>query len=102
MVLGLRYKLALSIQTGDIIWIHGLFPPGTHTDLTIWVSHTSSNQVREWKLIKFIVIGHGLLTAPTQMHGLYFQCILIITQLYFEIGSCLPQVAYTMLNDEEK
>ena len=35
-------------------------------------------------------------------HSLYFRCVLMITQLYFETGSRLPQVKYTMLNDEEK
>ena len=35
-------------------------------------------------------------------HGLYFRCVLMITQLSFETGSRLPQVAYTTLNDEDK
>ena len=34
---GLRYEVALNIQTGDIVWSHGPFPPGAHTDLAIFL-----------------------------------------------------------------
>ena len=30
---GLRYEIALNIQTGNIIWTHGSFPPGAYKDL---------------------------------------------------------------------
>ena len=33
----LHYKVALNIQTGDIVWSHGPFPPGAHTDLAIFL-----------------------------------------------------------------
>ena len=34
---GLRYEVALNIQTGDIVWSHGPFPPGAYTDLAIFL-----------------------------------------------------------------
>ena len=66
---GLCYEVALNIQTGDIVWSHGPFSPGAHTDLAFFcrVSHTSSNQVREWTLIGATGVGRGLFTFPTQM-----------------------------------
>jgi hypothetical protein len=33
---GLRYKVALNIMTGDIVWIHGPFPCGRYPDITIF------------------------------------------------------------------
>jgi hypothetical protein len=33
---GLRYEIALAIQTGDIAWVHGPFPCGQLTDLGIF------------------------------------------------------------------
>jgi hypothetical protein len=33
---GLRYEVGLCIQTGDIVWIHGPFPPGDWPDLSIF------------------------------------------------------------------
>ena len=33
---GYRYKVALCIQTGEIVWINGPFPWGTFSDLTIF------------------------------------------------------------------
>jgi hypothetical protein len=32
---GLRYEVAISIQTGDIVWVHGPFPCGEWPDLRI-------------------------------------------------------------------
>ena len=34
---GLRYKIALNIQTGDIVESHGLFPPGAHMNRAIFL-----------------------------------------------------------------
>ena len=34
---GLSYEVALNIQTGDIVWSYGPFPPGAHTDLAIFL-----------------------------------------------------------------
>ena len=34
---GLCYEVALNIQTGGIVWSHGLFPPGAHTGLAIFL-----------------------------------------------------------------
>ena len=34
---GLRYEVAINIQTGNIIWSHGPFPPGADTDLAIFL-----------------------------------------------------------------
>ena len=33
---GLRYEVALSIQTGDIVWINGPFPAGAWPDINIF------------------------------------------------------------------
>jgi hypothetical protein len=33
---GLRYEVAICIQTGDIVWINGPFKPGKWTDLKIF------------------------------------------------------------------
>jgi hypothetical protein len=33
---GLRYEVAVSIQTGDIVWIHGPFPAGGWPDINIF------------------------------------------------------------------
>ncbi len=33
---GVRYEVAISIQSGDIVWIHGPFPCGKFPDLTIF------------------------------------------------------------------
>jgi hypothetical protein len=33
---GLRYEVAICIQTGDIVWINGPFKPGPWTDLLIF------------------------------------------------------------------
>ena len=33
---GLRYEVGVAISTGSIVWAHGPFPCGTHTDLTIF------------------------------------------------------------------
>jgi hypothetical protein len=35
---GLRYEVAVCIQTGDIVWIHGPFPCGAWPDLKIFRS----------------------------------------------------------------
>lgn len=35
---GLRYEIALCIQTGDVVWINGPFPCGMYNDLTIFRS----------------------------------------------------------------
>jgi hypothetical protein len=33
---GLRYEVAVCIQTGDIVWIHGPFPCGAWPDIKIF------------------------------------------------------------------
>ncbi len=33
---GLRYEVAISIQGGDIVWVHGPFPCGKYPDLKIF------------------------------------------------------------------
>ena len=33
---GLRYELGICIRTGDLVWIHGPFPPGDWNDLMIF------------------------------------------------------------------
>ena len=33
---GLRYEVGLCIKTGDIVWIHGPFPPGDWPDISIF------------------------------------------------------------------
>ena len=33
---GLRYEVGIAIQSGDIVWVHGPFPPGRFPDLTIF------------------------------------------------------------------
>lgn len=35
---GLRYEIALCIQTGDVVWVNGPFPCGRWNDLTIFRS----------------------------------------------------------------
>jgi len=34
---GLRYEVALCIQTGDIVWVNGPFPCGHHPDINIFL-----------------------------------------------------------------
>ena len=36
---GLRYKVAVNIQTGDIVWLNGLFPCGEYNDIKIFKKH---------------------------------------------------------------
>ena len=33
---GLRYKLCISIQTGELMWINGPYPTGHFNDITIF------------------------------------------------------------------
>jgi hypothetical protein len=33
--LGVRYEIGLCIQTGWIVWVHGLYPRGSHPNLKI-------------------------------------------------------------------
>lgn len=44
----LRYEVAVSIQKGDIVWIHGPFPAGAWPDIKIFrhclLSHLSENE----------------------------------------------------------
>ena len=140
-----RYEVALNIQTGDIVWSHGPFQPGEHTDLAIFLQGLAhklkpgerveaDRGYRGWP--RFVDcpntnVGSGPLQRAfkanvrsrhelcngrlksfkilsttyrhsREKHGLYFRCVLMITQLSFENGSRLPQVAYSTLNDEEK
>jgi hypothetical protein len=45
---GLRYEVAVSIQKGDIVWIHGPFPAGDWPDIKIFrhslLSHLSDGE----------------------------------------------------------
>ena len=40
---GLRYEIALCIQTGDIVWLNGPFPCGRNPDITIFRSSLMSH-----------------------------------------------------------
>lgn len=42
---GLRYELALCIQTGDLVWINGPFPAGANHDVTIFRSSLKSHLI---------------------------------------------------------
>ena len=33
---GLRYEVAICIQTGDIVWVNGPYPPARHQDISIF------------------------------------------------------------------
>ncbi len=33
---GLRYEVSISLRKGHIVWVHGLYPYGSCTDLTIF------------------------------------------------------------------
>ena len=135
----------MNIQKGNIVWSHGPFPSGAHTDLAIFlqglthklkpgerveadkgyrgwprfvdcpntnvgsdpVQQASKASVRSrhelcngrLKLFKILSTTYRY---SRDKHGLYFRCVLIITQLAIENGSPLPQVTYKTLNDEEK
>ena len=45
---GLRYELCTCIKTGDIVWVNGPYPCGTHNDIMIFrdslMSHLSENE----------------------------------------------------------
>ena len=142
---GLRYEVALNIQTGNIVWSHGPFSPGAYTDVAIFLqglAHKLEPGKRVeadrgyWGWPRFIDcpntnVGSGPVQRASKAsvrsrhelcngrlksfkilsttyrhsrdkHGLYFRCVLMITQLSFETDSSLPQVTYTTLNDEEK
>ena len=40
---GLRYEVALNIQTGDIVWTNGPFPPGRYPDISIFLQDLRGN-----------------------------------------------------------
>ena len=35
---GLRYEIRIGIKTGDIVWVHDLFPFGKYNDCTILIT----------------------------------------------------------------
>ena len=66
---GLRYEVALNIQTGDIVWSHGPFPPGAHMDLAIFLQGLA-HKLEPGERVeadKGYGGGQGLLTVPTQL-----------------------------------
>ena len=42
---GLRYKVALNIQIGNIVWSHGLFLTGAYKDLAIFL-HVHAHKLK--------------------------------------------------------
>jgi hypothetical protein len=48
---GIRYELATCINTGDIVWIHGPFPCGSHPDLKIYRLGLKTKLLRGEKVV---------------------------------------------------
>ena len=48
---GLRYEVAVCIQTGDIVWINGPFPCGRYPDLNIFCLGLK-HMLLEWEMVE--------------------------------------------------